>query len=281
MPAKKKTAALDGKDDVESGSESDASFGGTQKNATALTTQTASTSSRTSTSAASNSTSTRSTVTSTGTRTSTTTGSATTLTSNNSSVATQVTGTTGVTTTTGGSTSGVTTTTPLTQPRLSTRTQQTESLSSLSGSCSSSSSSSGDVGLHQILQQAYKQKESISMSALADIPHIFLYDRSNWAEFKKVLNECGGTWQLPHWMTTIVRGGEEWEAMKRQGHDVDSIFPTGNGNVHDREFTGMISREKKKNCAFSFYAFVSVNDRWTLSGGWRPHMCLTNSLSYV
>ena len=79
--------------------------------------------------------------------------------------------------------------------------------------------------LENVLQAIPKQKESISSNALVDIPPVYLYDRSNWFEFKKILNECGGTWNIPHWMTTIVRGGEEWKNLKRDGMDVDAYFP--------------------------------------------------------
>ena len=39
--------------------------------------------------------------------------------------------------------------------------------------------------------------EAISSSTLIDIPCCYLYDRSSWAGFKKALNECGCTWNLP------------------------------------------------------------------------------------
>ena len=53
--------------------------------------------------------------------------------------------------------------------------------------------------------------ESIPASTLIDIPCSYLYDRNGWADFKRNLNECGLTWNLPNWMTTIVRGGTEWK----------------------------------------------------------------------
>ena len=73
-----------------------------------------------------------------------------------------------------------------------------------------------------------KPKESISSNALVDISPVYLYDRSNWADFKKILNECGGVWNLPHWMTTILRGGDEWKHLQTEGNDMNSIFPTAN-----------------------------------------------------
>lgn len=60
---------------------------------------------------------------------------------------------------------------------------------------------------------------------LPDISPVFLYDRSNWADFKKALNECGGIWNIPHWMTTILRDGDDWKALIAEGHDMAAIFP--------------------------------------------------------
>jgi len=80
----------------------------------------------------------------------------------------------------------------------------------------------------------FKPTESISSSVLADIPNVYLYDRSNWTEFKKILNECGGTWNFPHWMTTIVRDGEEWKLMQSAGHPVDQVFPIGKVGMEEK-----------------------------------------------
>ena len=40
------------------------------------------------------------------------------------------------------------------------------------------------------------KSEHISMTSLVDIPLSYLYDRSNWPEFKKALRECGFAWNL-------------------------------------------------------------------------------------
>ena len=69
------------------------------------------------------------------------------------------------------------------------------------------------------------KSENISSVALIDLPVCYLYDRGTWADFKKALNECGGTWNLPDWMTTIVRGGVEWKRMMSAGVALDKYFP--------------------------------------------------------
>ena len=76
----------------------------------------------------------------------------------------------------------------------------------------------GDVPVDGILGQPVapplpkppkSYSESIPASTLIDIPCSYLYDRNGWADFKRNLNECGLTWNLPNSMTTIVRGGTE------------------------------------------------------------------------
>src|SRR5687768_16631373 len=73
------------------------------------------------------------------------------------------------------------------------------------------------------LPSAPKQ-EMISSAPLLDIAPSYLYDRTTWADFKKALTECGGSWNLPDWMTTIVRGGSEWTRMMATGVALDKYF---------------------------------------------------------
>ena len=132
------------------------------------------------------------------------------------------------------------TTTPMTQSTQPTQTLTSapftsQSILSSSGPSftqprydpSYSSYSSGGGGFNPPqFPQFSRPTESISSHSLIDISPVYLYDRSNWAEFKKTLTECGGSWNLPHWMTTILRGGDEWKLMEQDGHDMESIFPT-------------------------------------------------------
>jgi len=46
---------------------------------------------------------------------------------------------------------------------------------------------------------------------LADIPFVYLLDRSQWTDFKRALNNCGLTWNLPDWMMTIIYRGPDWQ----------------------------------------------------------------------
>ena len=115
-----------------------------------------------------------------------------------------------------------------------TSTASTGSFSSSSSLPSFSSSNSSFAVPDNGFAKMFKPTESISSSVLADIPNVYLYDRSNWTEFKKILNECGGTWNFPHWMTTIVRDGEEWKLMQSAGHPVDQVFPIGKVGMEEK-----------------------------------------------
>ena len=69
----------------------------------------------------------------------------------------------------------------------------------------------------------YKPTES--MAPLVDIPCVYLLKRSSWPEFKRALNECGLTWNLPEWMTTIVHQGAEWKQVVASGTNLQDYFP--------------------------------------------------------
>ena len=60
---------------------------------------------------------------------------------------------------------------------------------------------------------------------LTDIPCVYLTDRSGWHEFKRALGDCGLTWNLPDWMTTIVYKGREWKEIAGRGTDLNEHFP--------------------------------------------------------
>jgi hypothetical protein len=67
-------------------------------------------------------------------------------------------------------------------------------------------------------------KEYVSTSStLIDLPHFYLLERSQWADFKRNLNNCGLTWNLPDWMYTIVYKGEQYKKVE-QKNNLSEIF---------------------------------------------------------
>ena len=65
---------------------------------------------------------------------------------------------------------------------------------------------------------------SETQSLMVDVPHFFLTERSHWAEFKRHLNMCGLSWNLPGWMLTIVYQGEDYKNLKKKSKDIDNYF---------------------------------------------------------
>jgi hypothetical protein len=75
-------------------------------------------------------------------------------------------------------------------------------------------------------------EDTYASSQLADVDPLYLVDRLGWPDFKRRLNECGLTWNLPHWMTTIVYKGTEWNEQVKNG------IPLGNYFVDDKIVIG-------------------------------------------
>ena len=77
-----------------------------------------------------------------------------------------------------------------------------------------------------VVDKTKNSNNYVSEHILVDVPNVYLLDRSNWTDFKKCLNECGMTWNLPGWMTTIVYKGHEWQEYTKKGVNLEEYFPT-------------------------------------------------------
>jgi len=76
-----------------------------------------------------------------------------------------------------------------------------------------------------------------SAVSLADIPLVYLLDRSQWTDFKRALNNCGLTWNLPDWMMTIVYKGDDWgEFAGAQKVQLEEVFRPPVRAVEDKKF---------------------------------------------
>jgi hypothetical protein len=69
--------------------------------------------------------------------------------------------------------------------------------------------------------------KTVEMTQLVDLPPHYLLDRTDWPEFKRSMNVCGLTWNLPDWMHTIVYKGEDWKKISgtEDGKNLDELFP--------------------------------------------------------
>jgi hypothetical protein len=70
----------------------------------------------------------------------------------------------------------------------------------------------------------------VPSSSLVELPYFYLLDRSNWTDFKRSLNNCGLTWSLPDWMSTIVYKGEDYKKLEAKS-DISQIFKLPTINV--------------------------------------------------
>jgi len=64
--------------------------------------------------------------------------------------------------------------------------------------------------------------------ALQDMPCVYLMDRSSWGDFKRALNNCGLSWNLPDWMHTVVYKGKKYLEIESQRPDLALFFPETN-----------------------------------------------------
>jgi hypothetical protein len=60
--------------------------------------------------------------------------------------------------------------------------------------------------------------------SLVDLPHQYLLEKSQWIDFKKALNTCGLTWNLPDWNSTILYKGNDYKMLESKGKNMDAIF---------------------------------------------------------
>jgi len=78
--------------------------------------------------------------------------------------------------------------------------------------------------------------ESYAAAHLVDIPLVYLLDRSQWTDFKRALNNCGLTWNLPDWMMTIVHKGPDWVKLAETKKDeLEEVFKAPLKEISDEK----------------------------------------------
>ena len=65
-------------------------------------------------------------------------------------------------------------------------------------------------------QQAAGVTQNV-LGSLPDLPFQYLTDKSQWPDFKRSLNNCGYTWNISDWMSTIVFKGKDYNDLKTKG----------------------------------------------------------------
>lgn len=59
---------------------------------------------------------------------------------------------------------------------------------------------------------------------LVDLPYTYLLERSHWTDFRKALNNCALTWNIPDWMCTILYRGPDYNQLLAKDKELDEIF---------------------------------------------------------
>ena len=89
---------------------------------------------------------------------------------------------------------------------------------------------------------------SAPATQLPELPYFFLSDKSQWGDFKRSLNNCGLSWSLSDWMTTILFGGADYLFVSTKMAEIDAIFQVpdiiGNGEAKDKQFAVMETSQK-------------------------------------
>ena len=70
--------------------------------------------------------------------------------------------------------------------------------------------------------------KEVSSSKLEDIPCFYFTERSQWMDFKRALANCGMTWGLQDWMTTVIEGGREFKELSEKHEEFNAAFPPAN-----------------------------------------------------
>ena len=69
-----------------------------------------------------------------------------------------------------------------------------------------------------------KRVETSTPPQLIDIPVQYLTEKGHWSEFKRSMNTCGLTWNLPDWSCTILYNGEDYKYLIEKGKNMNAIL---------------------------------------------------------
>ena len=77
-----------------------------------------------------------------------------------------------------------------------------------------------------------------SQVSLIELPHFYLLERGQWSDFRRALNNCGLTWNIPDWMCTIVYKGQDYLDLLAKDSELDDIFKLPTITVGEEKVLG-------------------------------------------
>ena len=83
---------------------------------------------------------------------------------------------------------------------------------------------------------SFSVKNHNSSNYLPDIPPVYLIDKSQIGDLKRVINNCGLSWNIPDWINTIVYKGVQYKDLLSKGRNLDAIFVSDEfGEIENQE----------------------------------------------
>jgi transposase InsO family protein len=105
-----------------------------------------------------------------------------------------------------------------------------------------------------------------SNATLVELPYFYLLERGHWSDFRRALNNCGLTWNLPDWMCTIVYKGADYKELRKLDGELDEIFklPTVSIGEEKLEVGGSKSKSLIKLLGFprSMSDYIQVSTKY-------------------
>ena len=81
---------------------------------------------------------------------------------------------------------------------------------------------------------------------LVELPFSYLLERGAWSEFRRALNTCGLSWNIPDWMCTIIYGGPDYSKLLEKDKELGIIFKQKTVTLGEGEEVKEVSADKSR-----------------------------------
>ena len=95
-----------------------------------------------------------------------------------------------------------------------------------------------------------------------ELPFSYLLERGAWSEFRRALNTCGLSWNIPDWMCTIICGGPDYSKLLEKDKELGIIFKQKTvtlGEGEESKEVALINQERSSNSLDSLRACVNTS----------------------
>ena len=81
---------------------------------------------------------------------------------------------------------------------------------------------------------------------LVELPFSYLLERGAWSEFRRALNTCGLSWNIPDCMCTIIHGGPDYTKLLEKDKELGIIFKQKAVTLGEGEESKEVSADKSR-----------------------------------